>query len=169
MDNRKIADLLFPNLKWTTEEIEAKYKPRNLDKSQVVSRYAPSPTGYMHVGNFFQMFISYNLTRITNGKFFLRILFLTCANAGKMSFFWRTLRKTKMATSPSTAPMRQGPAWRIYRTIWTIWALCKCGAASGPFRSAQMTSMWRKTPWDYLNILRFPKCSRIILSLQISL
>ena len=23
MDNRKIADLLFPNLKWTTEEIEA--------------------------------------------------------------------------------------------------------------------------------------------------
>lgn len=73
MDNRKIADLLFPNLKWTTEEIEAKYKPRNLDKSQVVSRYAPSPTGYMHVGNFFQMFISYNLTRITNGKFFLRI------------------------------------------------------------------------------------------------
>lgn len=73
MDNRKMADLLFPNLKWTTEEIEAKYKPRNLTKDQVVSRYAPSPTGYMHVGNFFQMFISYNLTRITNGKFFLRI------------------------------------------------------------------------------------------------
>lgn len=73
MDNRKMADLLFPNLKWTTEEIEAKYKPRNLTKEQVVSRYAPSPTGYMHVGNFFQMFISYNLTRITNGKFFLRI------------------------------------------------------------------------------------------------
>lgn len=73
MDSRKIADLLFPNLKWTTDEIEAKYKPRNLKPDQVVSRYAPSPTGYMHVGNFFQMFISYNLTRITNGKFFLRI------------------------------------------------------------------------------------------------
>ena len=73
MDNRKIADLLFPNLKWTVEEIEKRYQPRNLDKTQVVSRYAPSPTGYMHVGNFFQMFISYNLTRITNGKFFLRI------------------------------------------------------------------------------------------------
>lgn len=73
MDSRKIADLLFPNLKWTTDEIEAMYKPRNLAENQVVSRYAPSPTGYMHVGNFFQMFISYNLTRITNGKFFLRI------------------------------------------------------------------------------------------------
>ena len=73
MDNKKIADLLFPNLKWTVEEIEAKYKPRNLTPTQVVSRYAPSPTGYMHVGNFFQMFISYNLTRVTDGRFFLRI------------------------------------------------------------------------------------------------
>ena len=73
MDSKKIADLLFPNLKWTTEEIEAKYKPRNLNDTQVVSRYAPSPTGYMHVGNFFQMFISYNLTRVTDGRFFLRI------------------------------------------------------------------------------------------------
>ena len=73
MDKRKIADLLFPNLKWTTEEIEAKYQPRNLNDTQVVSRYAPSPTGYMHVGNFFQMFISYNLTRVTDGRFFLRI------------------------------------------------------------------------------------------------
>ncbi|MBQ8425038.1 MAG: glutamate--tRNA ligase [Clostridia bacterium] len=73
MDKKKIADLLFPNLKWTTEEIEAKYPKRNLTSEQVVSRYAPSPTGYMHVGNFFQMFISYNLTRITDGRFFLRI------------------------------------------------------------------------------------------------
>jgi len=73
MDKKKIADLLFPNLKWTTEEIEARYPKRNLTTEQVVSRYAPSPTGYMHVGNFFQMFISYNLTRVTDGKFFLRI------------------------------------------------------------------------------------------------
>ena len=73
MDSVKIANLLFPNIKHTTEEIENKYKKRNLSTKQVVSRYAPSPTGYMHIGNFFQMFISYNLTRVTDGTFFLRI------------------------------------------------------------------------------------------------
>ena len=73
MDSIKIANLLFPSLKYTTEEIEKKYKKRNLSDSQVVSRYAPSPTGYMHIGNFFQMFISYNLTRVTDGVFFLRV------------------------------------------------------------------------------------------------
>ena len=73
MDYKKLANLLFPENKLTIEEIEKKYPKRNLDKNQVVSRYAPSPTGYMHVGNFFQMFISYNLTNVTNGVFFLRI------------------------------------------------------------------------------------------------
>jgi len=69
----KIAELLYPNNKYSVEEILKKYPKRNLNKNQVVSRYAPSPTGYMHLGNFFQMFISYNLTRVTDGVFFLRI------------------------------------------------------------------------------------------------
>ena len=73
MDYKKIADLLFPEVKTTTEEIFAKYPKRNLKEGQVVSRFAPSPTGYMHIGNFFQMFISYNLTRVSDGVFFLRI------------------------------------------------------------------------------------------------
>lgn len=69
----KIAELLYPNNKYTVDEILKKYPKRKLSESQVVSRYAPSPTGYMHLGNFFQMFISYNLTRVTDGVFFLRI------------------------------------------------------------------------------------------------
>ena len=73
MDTKKLANLLFPELQLSTEDILKKYPPRKLNGSQVVSRYAPSPTGYMHVGNFFQMFISYNLTRVTDGVFFLRI------------------------------------------------------------------------------------------------
>lgn len=72
MDYKKIADLLFPDLKLTVEEIEKRYPKRDLNESQVVSRYAPSPTGYMHIGNFLQMFISYNLTRVTDGVIFLR-------------------------------------------------------------------------------------------------
>lgn len=73
MDNKKIADLLFPNLKLTVEDIEKRYVKRDLKDGQVVSRYAPSPTGLMHIGNFIQMFISYNLTRVTDGVMFLRI------------------------------------------------------------------------------------------------
>ena len=73
MDYQKLAEICFPNLKLTTEDIEKKYPPRKLSDGQVVSRYAPSPTGFMHIGNFFQMFIAYNLTRVTNGIFFLRI------------------------------------------------------------------------------------------------
>ena len=73
MDSLKIANLIFPNTKYTVEEIEKRYKKRNLNENQVVSRYAPSPTGYMHIGNSFQMFISYNLTRVTDGTFFLRV------------------------------------------------------------------------------------------------
>ena len=73
MDYKKLADLLFPHITLTTEEIEKKYPKRNLKEGQVVSRYAPSPTGYMHIGNFFQMFIAYNLVQQTNGKFFVRI------------------------------------------------------------------------------------------------
>lgn len=73
MDYKKLAELLFPNIDKTPEFYLNKYKKRNLAEGQVVSRYAPSPTGYMHIGNFFQMFISYNLTRVTNGIMFLRI------------------------------------------------------------------------------------------------
>jgi len=73
MNYQKLADLLFADNKYTVEEIEKRYQKRSLKEGQVVSRYAPSPTGYMHIGNFFQMFISYNLTRVTDGTMFLRI------------------------------------------------------------------------------------------------
>lgn len=73
MDNKKIADLLFPDLKLTEEEIFKKYPRRNLDENQIVTRFAPSPTGFMHIGNFFQAFISYNLAKNSNGVLFLRI------------------------------------------------------------------------------------------------
>lgn len=73
MDGKKIAQLLFPEVTESVEDIFKKYPPRKLKEGQVVSRFAPSPTGFMHIGNFFQMFISYNLCRVTDGIFFLRI------------------------------------------------------------------------------------------------
>lgn len=73
MDYKKLADLLYPNIDKTPEFYFKKYPKRDLKPSQVVSRYAPSPTGMMHIGNFFQMFIAYNLARVTDGVMFLRV------------------------------------------------------------------------------------------------
>lgn len=68
---QKIADLLFPNA-INIEKIKEKYPRRKLQEGCQVTRYAPSPTGFMHIGNFFQAFISYNLAKNTNGVFYVR-------------------------------------------------------------------------------------------------
>ncbi len=69
----EILDLLFPNKLPTVAEIEAKYPPRQLPEGAVVSRLAPSPTGYLHLGNFYQGFMAERLAHQHNGIFFLRI------------------------------------------------------------------------------------------------
>lgn len=68
---QKIAELIFPG-GISVEDIIKKYKPRNLKEGQEVTRFAPSPTGYMHIGNFFPAFISYNLAKQSGGVFYLR-------------------------------------------------------------------------------------------------
>ncbi len=69
----EIIDLLFPNPLPTVEEIEAKYPPRHLPEGAVVSRLAPSPTGYLHIGNFYQGFLAERLAHQTGGVFFIRV------------------------------------------------------------------------------------------------
>ena len=73
MDYKKIAQLLYPDVTETPEDIIKRYPRRQLKEGQVVTRFAPSPTGLMHIGNFFQAFISYNLAKNSNGILFLRI------------------------------------------------------------------------------------------------
>ena len=71
MDYKKLAEMLYPTAKDFNYYLE-KYKTREGLRGEV-TRYAPSPTGYMHIGNFFQMFISYNLAKNTNGVFIKRL------------------------------------------------------------------------------------------------
>ncbi|MGN1201612.1 MAG: glutamate--tRNA ligase [Candidatus Caccovivens sp.] len=73
MDYKKLADLLFGDNKLTVEEIEEKYPKRELKSGAHVTRFAPSPTGYMHLGGFFQALIDYNLAKRSGGVFYLRI------------------------------------------------------------------------------------------------
>lgn len=73
MDNKKLADLLFPDVTKTPDDIEALFPPRNLTEGAIVSRMAPSPTGFVHLGNLVQGITSERLTHQTGGVLFLRI------------------------------------------------------------------------------------------------
>ena len=71
--NKELAELLFPNIKITVDEIEAKYPLRDLKEGAYVTRFGPSPTGFMHVGNLYGAFISSMLAKQTGGVFYLRV------------------------------------------------------------------------------------------------
>ncbi len=72
MDYKELANLIFPDAK-EISYYEEKYPRRNLKEGAIVSRYAPSPTGFMHIGGLYQGLISKKLTEQTEGVFFLRI------------------------------------------------------------------------------------------------
>ena len=50
MDYNYLAELLFPKITELPQDIEAKYPPRQLPEGAKVTRFAPSPTGFVHFG-----------------------------------------------------------------------------------------------------------------------
>ncbi|MBR2432415.1 MAG: glutamate--tRNA ligase, partial [Clostridia bacterium] len=73
MDYKRLADLLFPDVTLTREDIEAKYPPRDLPEGAKVTRIAPSPTGFVHLGTLFPATVCERLARQSGGVFYLRI------------------------------------------------------------------------------------------------
>ena len=73
MSNNELADLIFPNITKTIEDYDKEYPERNLDKSAIVTRYAPSPTGFIHIGALLASFTGCTFAKQTNGVFYLRI------------------------------------------------------------------------------------------------
>ena len=72
MDYKDLAELIFPDAK-DASFYEEKYPRRNLKEGAVVTRYAPSPTGFVHIGGIFQCIIAKLVSKKTDGVFFLRI------------------------------------------------------------------------------------------------
>lgn len=72
LDNAKLAALLFPNVTKTPDDYEKIYPPRGLAEGVKVTRFAPSPTGFMHLGNLFSALID-KLAAGKDGVFYLRI------------------------------------------------------------------------------------------------
>ncbi len=73
MDYNYLAELLFPNVTATPDDMEQKYPVRNLREGAVVSRLAPSPTGYVHLGNILQAMTSERICHLSDGVYFLRV------------------------------------------------------------------------------------------------
>ncbi len=72
-DNQKLADLLFPDVTETPEQVEAGYPERKLPEGAKVTRFAPSPTGFVHFGGLFPSTIGERLAHQSGGVFYLRI------------------------------------------------------------------------------------------------
>ena len=70
MTNKDLAEFMFPNITKTIEDLEKEYPER--PEGTVVTRFAPSPTGFMHIGNFLQVVINYVIAKRNNGVFYLR-------------------------------------------------------------------------------------------------
>ena len=73
MDTLALANLLFPDVTMTPQELEEKYPPRNLPEGAVITRMAPSPTGFVHLGNLVQCLTSERMAHQSGGVLFLRV------------------------------------------------------------------------------------------------
>ncbi|MCD7859285.1 MAG: glutamate--tRNA ligase [Firmicutes bacterium] len=73
MDTQALAQLLFPEVNDTPESLEARFPARNLPEGAVVTRMAPSPTGFVHLGNLVQGLTSERMAHRSGGVLFLRV------------------------------------------------------------------------------------------------
>ena len=73
MDYNRLAEMLFPHIIETPEDIEARYPKRELPEGAKVTRFAPSPTGFVHFGGLFPSTVGERLAHQSGGVFFLRI------------------------------------------------------------------------------------------------
>lgn len=72
-DFKELAQLLFPNITKAPQDMEDMYPPRALKEGARVTRFAPSPTGFLHFGNLFTCMVSYKTAKTTDGVFYVRV------------------------------------------------------------------------------------------------
>lgn len=73
MDYQALADLLFPDVTDTPEALEERFPARQVPEGAVVTRMAPSPTGFVHLGNLVQGLTSERMAHQSGGVLFLRV------------------------------------------------------------------------------------------------
>lgn len=73
MNNLDLANLIFSDVNETIEDLEKIFPKRNLSENALVTRFAPSPTGFLHTGSLFTSLIAYKLAKDSNGVFYIRL------------------------------------------------------------------------------------------------
>ena len=71
--NKELANLIFPNIDKTPEYYEELYPKRDLPEGAIVTRFAPSPTGFIHMGSLYTANFARRMAKQTNGVYYLRI------------------------------------------------------------------------------------------------
>lgn len=71
--NEELAELIFPDVTETVADLEKRYPARDLPKGAEVTRFAPSPTGFLHTGSLFTAMIAYKMAKQSNGVYFFRL------------------------------------------------------------------------------------------------
>ena len=72
-ENQELANLLFPNHNTSVEDLFERYPKRNIENGEMILRFAPSPTGFLHIGGLFTAFVNKLVALSTGGVFLLRI------------------------------------------------------------------------------------------------
>lgn len=72
-DYNELAELLFPDVTKTIDDLEKEYPERNLPEGAEVTRFAPSPTGFLHTGSLFTSMIAYTIAKQSKGVYFFRL------------------------------------------------------------------------------------------------
>ncbi len=125
---RRMAQLLFPHITKTPADYEALYPKRNLPEGAMVTRIAPSPTGFMHFGNLYGALIDERLAHQSGGIFYLRIentdakrevegaveVILTSLNAFGLKFDEGATAREDVG---AYGPYRQRERAELYQTI----------------------------------------------------
>ncbi|MBQ6171933.1 MAG: glutamate--tRNA ligase [Clostridia bacterium] len=128
MDYLKLAELLFPHIDKTADYYEEKYPPRDLPEGARVTRIAPSPTGYLHIGALYGAVTDERSAHLTNGVFYLRIedtdskrevsgaadLFITMFEKYGLKFDEGAVRN---GDNGKYGPYRQSERTEIYQTF----------------------------------------------------
>ena len=73
ISNKELANIIFPDIKETIEDLEKRYPARKLPEGAEVTRFAPSPTGFLHTGSLFTSMICRKVASQTGGIFYIRL------------------------------------------------------------------------------------------------
>ena len=68
-----LANLIFPNITKTIDDLERMYPKRDLPEGAMVTRFAPSPTGFLHTGSLFTSLVSSRYAKQSGGVFYIRL------------------------------------------------------------------------------------------------